>query len=203
MSDVTWKTLRRWKRRRALEPLVAAARDSELEPSLHFFVARYLASFRDPRAVEALLEYLAGPDQRIHAQAARSLGAIGDDRALPALLEALFHRDRHVRIAASQSLAKMNAVPAIQPLLELTRTTDDDLVHSWATSALVELGAPEAVDLLVPYLEGHRMSSQILRGWDARFGWTRRWAARKLGEVGGRMRSSRCGERVHGTGVTG
>jgi HEAT repeat protein len=173
------------KRRGDVEFLAATANDRRLGPDLRWWATWFLRKFDDPLAVETLARLLDDPNWSLRRQAARSLEKIGDETAVPALVSALHDVDRHVQIAATCALRAIEDESAIPPLLALVKATDDDLVHNWATGALVELGAPEAADLLLPYLEGRLLPTQgLLRRWNARSGWTRRWAAHGLGKLG-------------------
>jgi HEAT repeat protein len=166
-------TLRDWARVGDVAQLADAATNPEVQSGSRFFAARYLGRFNDQQAISALIEALADTERTVRAQVARSLRSIGAPAhaAVPSLCETLFDGDGHVRISAARALGVIGDPAATPALVKVVETNSWHALDSWATGALVKLGAPEA--------EPH-----LLRHLDDEKAWQRRWAARSLGQVG-------------------
>ncbi len=159
--------------RLAASERAATALDSSAEWAVRFFAVRALRKYRNKEAVDALVLLLADDDESIRAQAAGSLREIGTGAAgaVEALTRTLFDGDGTVRIASARALGAIGDQSAIPALVRAAETTAWDNLHSWVTSSLVQLGATEATGHLVRCLDDE--------SW-----WTRRWAAKKLIEIG-------------------
>ena len=163
-----------WERHGEVERLAEAAVCPDVRFGSRFFAVRHLGHFSDELSVSTLIRALSDEDEGVRAQAARSLRAIGEPArdAVPALTEALFDGDGPVRVSAARALGAIGDPAAIPALLKVVETNSWQTLHSWATGALVQLGAPEAEPHLVRHLGDEKA-------------WQRRWAARTLGDVGG------------------
>jgi len=114
-----------------------------------------LGQLRDPRAVDALIENLNGPDRHVIVSCIRALGEIGDPRAAPRLVFRLsvnpLDREKEIeQEPAAEALVKLGA-PAVDPLIEVMGGKSD----SWRQNAarvLGRIGDPRAVPALVEVL---------------------------------------------------
>lgn len=79
-----------------------------------------LGSFRDPRAVAALIRALHDDEDDVVKEAAKSLGHIGDPVAVDPLIALLRHSDSGVRGAAAEALGNIGdprAIPALEDVM--------------------------------------------------------------------------------------
>jgi HEAT repeat protein len=168
-----WTALQSWRDAGEVALLADAATNAEIDPGARFFAVRYLGRFDDARSVSALIGALADKEANVRAQAARSLRAIGESAgaAVPALTKTLFDGEGNVRISSARALGAIGDPSAKPALLKVVETTAWPALHSWATDALVQLGAEEAEPHLMRHLSDEKA-------------WQRRWAAKRLGEIG-------------------
>jgi HEAT repeat protein len=120
--------------------------------------------------VDALIQTLGDPDERVRWEAAWTLGRIGDPRAVEPLIQALGDPDERVRLGAALALGRIGDPRAVEPLIQALGDP-----HGWvrleAAVALREIGDPRAVEPLI----------QALGDPDE---WVRLGAAVALGRIG-------------------
>ena len=109
-----------------------------------------LGLLKDQRAVEPLLRAFGDQSMKdIRGRIALALGVIGDARAVEPLIAAL--KDDTVRSQAVEALGNLRDRRAMEPLLELLASTG--IESRWLTAeALVKMGKPRPMDLLIPLL---------------------------------------------------
>lgn len=94
---------------RAIGTLIEALKEDS-DPSVRMAAASVLGTdFRDPRAVDPLIETLNDESWDVRSAAATSLGKIGDPRAIEPLTEAMEEENEYVRDAASSALETIEA----------------------------------------------------------------------------------------------
>jgi HEAT repeat protein len=179
--------LRQWRKQGRIGALAEVAVDREAPWESRFWATKFLGSVGDSRAIDTLVAVLGDSDEGVRSQAAKALGSIGDARAVPALARAAFDRDSQVRISAVIALGEIGDSAAIAPLNKVAQTTSWGLLHEWATGSLAKLNAPEAADLLIPYLDGPtEVGKYWMRRVNKKLRWTQRWAAKHLERLGTR-----------------
>ncbi len=136
--------------------------------------AQALGEFKDPRAVEPLIEALDDSNQWVRIVAAEALGQLGAQEAVEHLLSSLDDNSIWVRRASVVALGQVGNVRAVPPLMErLLRAPDSEWpeeIHDVIAKALGDIGEP-AIKVLVEALEDT----------DA---WVSAAAARALGRIG-------------------
>jgi HEAT repeat protein len=179
--------LGRWKSQGKVDLLTAVARDVKGSWWARFFAVRALRGIPDRRAIAASRRVLLDPkaDPLVRDAAATTLGTIGGTQDLAVLVKAL--DDDDTRLGAIKGLRALNDPRAIPALVRTAgeaaerakragakhswETGRPEAEHSWATVALLDLGATEGPAYLRPFL-------------DSPWRWQRRWAARLLADVG-------------------
>jgi HEAT repeat protein len=78
---------------RAVEPLISAMLDEQVDPNGRLYAINALGAIKDPRAFESLVAALSDPDIRIRSFAARALAEYGDLSTEPLIREALENQD--------------------------------------------------------------------------------------------------------------
>ncbi len=111
-----------------------------------------LESYRDERAVAALIEALHDPDIEVCRHVVKALGIIEDSQCTPALLVALRDSDVRARRLAALALGKLGDTLAVDGLL-LALADAEAGVRTQAASALGELDDSRAVFPLMRLLE--------------------------------------------------
>jgi HEAT repeat protein len=114
--------------RRALEPLLAALK--ETDPQLRMTAARALGRLGDLKAQPALLSLLQSPSDELRIAAAEALGLLRSEKALKPLLKLLEDRQPKVRAAAAEALGHIGDSRALEPLRR--HLSDRD---AWAQAA--------------------------------------------------------------------
>jgi HEAT repeat protein len=110
----------------------------------------------DPQLTEALIETLEGNEPALSTLAAWALGRIGDERALEALRSGLNARYRSVQAHCARSLGNLGDQTVLPILLERLEAEEDVGVQLALAAALGQLGAVDAIDLLLCLLrEAH------------------------------------------------
>ncbi|MGB6294892.1 MAG: HEAT repeat domain-containing protein [Rivularia sp. (in: cyanobacteria)] len=140
---------------------------------LRYYAAWWLGKFRvnSPEVVDALIAALDDEADRtelggypLRRNAARALGKLSDNRAVPSLIKCLECSDFYVREAAAQSLEMLGdarATPALLQLLDggvaaaVKVPGRPHLIQPYEAvlEALGSIGATEAIDAIVPFLE--------------------------------------------------
>ncbi|MEM1367402.1 MAG: HEAT repeat domain-containing protein [Cyanobacteria bacterium P01_H01_bin.15] len=140
---------------------------------LRIYAAWWLGRFRvkRPEVVSGLIAALKDSDDRtpnggypLRRNAARSLGKLEDLQAVKPLIDSLSSTDFYVREAAAQSLEMLGSKDSMSPLLSLLRNEiasdypapeppNLSQPYDAILEALGTLGATEAIDDIVPFLE--------------------------------------------------
>ncbi len=89
MARAAAKTLRRWGDPRAVDYLIAAMLDRNLEINGRCYVIDAVAAFRDLKAREPLERLLSERNEYIRSHAARAIAEYGDASTLPGIFKAL------------------------------------------------------------------------------------------------------------------
>lgn len=171
--------LLRWYGVRALEPLIAACSDPNMQ--VRFRSAWVLGYTHDPRAYETILQVMRDPDGFVRYDAAIALGILGDEHAIaplislmqqpdeehfvgsaaalglvrlgqaaiPALLEILTHGADSARWMAASVLGSLKAEPAIASLASLLTSPNED-TRIAGIEALAEIGNADCLALIRP-----------------------------------------------------
>jgi HEAT repeat protein/beta-lactamase regulating signal transducer with metallopeptidase domain len=135
---------------RAVVALVTAISDDD--PSVRLSAAETLGKFRDPRAVQALIQALRqDPDPKVRAMAAWALGEIEDPAAVPALSSALGDDDATVRVQAAEALGNIEDASAIDALGDVVGDPAVE-VRRAAVEALGNMDDARVVPLILPSL---------------------------------------------------
>ena len=136
---------------RAVVALVTAISDDD--PSVRLSAAETLGKFRDPRAVQALIQALRqDPDPKVRAMAAWALGEIEDPAAVSALSAALRDDDnQEVRVQAAEALGNIEDVSAIDALGDAVGDLAVE-VRRAAVEALGNMDDARVVPLILPSL---------------------------------------------------
>jgi HEAT repeat protein len=171
---VAAEALGRLHNQNAVESLMKAAEDKEIQPQVvqalgeigshravpvllpllnssewvvKSLTCQALVKIPDVRAVTPLLPLLKDADPAVAMNAATALGAIGDRRATGPLIEMLAAPNHHTRAIAAQALGKIRDPKAVQPLIAQLATGDEP--GREAALALGDLADPAAIDPLV------------------------------------------------------
>ncbi|PZV07144.1 MAG: phycocyanobilin lyase [Leptolyngbya sp.] len=143
------------------------------DTGLRYYAAWWLGRFRvaQPEAIAALVLALEDENDRapdggypLRRNAARALGKLGDRTVVPALIQCLGCDDYYVRESAAQALESLGdpqAIPALRSLLAggvaaaVAVPDKPHLVQPYnaVLEALGTLGATDAVDEIIPFLE--------------------------------------------------
>ncbi len=135
---------------RAVEPLIAALRDSD--KAVRWAAAQALGKIGDARAVEPLIAALRDSDKAVRWEAAEVLGKIGDARAVEPLIAALQDRENDVRMAVVEALGKIGDARAVESLIA-TLMDSDQKVRLCAIKMLGNLSNARAVEPLITALQ--------------------------------------------------
>ncbi len=163
---------------RAVEPLIIALKDNDLDEGVHQSAVEALGKIGEP-AVEPLIATLkdrnfpssyaidalgqigepavepliaAFMDEDFpSAYAALALGEIGDLRAVEPLIAALKDKDKARRTAVAEALGQIGDPRAIEPLIAVLED-EEGIVRGSAYSALVQIGLDDPF-VLVPFLQ--------------------------------------------------
>lgn len=143
------------------------------DTGLRYYAAWWLGRFRvaQPEAIAVLVSALEDEGDRapdggypLRRNAARALGKLGDRTVVPALIQCLDCDDYYVRESAAQALESLGdprAIPALRSLLAggvaaaVAVPDKPHLVQPYnaVLEALGTLGATDAVDEIIPFLE--------------------------------------------------
>jgi HEAT repeat protein len=128
---------------RAMEPLLAAARDRS--PDVRLGAVLALERYRGERVVDALVQALPDTDEQVRKAAATSLVPQRDPRALGALVRAAANLEFHPSTTepARKAIAAIGA-PAVEELI-VYLASDDYATACVAANALAEIGDERAV----------------------------------------------------------
>ena len=155
---------------RAVEPLIAALRPREDDPTLAATIA--LGRLRDDRAVAALIRVMRagkGPS----ASAAEALARIGTPESIRAVMENLT-RNREARhwLPEIMDAFAEKGVRALSLLTSFLAHEHPD-VRRWAATALGGIGERQAVNALLPllkdadeYVVRHTVNALVKLGWE-------------------------------------
>jgi hypothetical protein len=121
---------------RAVEPLIQVLKD---DPSTREMVLKVLGRFKDPKAVDALVNAL--EDKNLRKSAAFALGEQNDSRAVEPLIQVLSEDGKSSRRTAAYLLGEMRDPRAIEPLTQALND-EDRAVQEGAALALTKLGKP-------------------------------------------------------------
>ncbi len=113
----------------AVEPLIAAPKDSSVGMAERQAAAQALGQVGDGRAVEPLIAALNDLDLNLRSDAAEALGKLGDKRAVEPLAVALKDPFAKVSQAASNALRKLGNVDLVGSFLRDDRDTFPELPH--------------------------------------------------------------------------
>jgi HEAT repeat protein len=167
---------------RAVEPLLAAFRDRDVEvrrtavlwagnSDPRFFDAyvraledrdsrvrleagRKIGVFQDAGAIDVLLRNLAGRDVGMQVDAALSLNHRKDPRVAPALLAALRDPSEYVQAYAALALGELKDPVAVEPLLTRIREMPETSTRIAFIDALGKIGDARAYETLISCLQG-------------------------------------------------
>ena len=135
---------------RAVEPFIAALKDSELY--VRRKAADALWKIGDARAVEPLIAALKDGDVILCLKAAEALGKIGDARAVEPFIAALKDSDSNLHRKAAELLVKMGDARAVEPLIAALKDSDPETSRR-AAEALGKMGDARAVEPLIAALK--------------------------------------------------
>jgi len=129
-----------------------------------------LASIKDERAVDALIEALESEDLKLRYHAAFALAKTADKKATLPLIKALKDKDFYVRQGAAFALGKIRDERAVDSLIEAYRRESECLREDGSTfvyraiiRALGSIGGDKAVDALATLLaEGRKGAAEAL-----------------------------------------
>ncbi len=120
------------------------------DPDTRLEAVRQLASSRDRKAVEYLIQALGDGDTRIRAKAVEALGEMRAADATQVLVQQLFLRSSEPamkqRILAA--LGKIGDPRAARPIVEFLQLDLDQSTRGTAVYALGEIGAAEGLEIL-------------------------------------------------------
>lgn len=130
---------------------------------------------RDRGDADELLNLLNGSDRAGRLAAVANLDTIKEPRVTAALVRSLRSRDERLRIGALNALASLGETSAVPYVHDIAVEDDSFGVRVTAMSALAALGDSRAVSLI----------SAVLQESDVPWpNWYRKWAAKKLVELG-------------------
>jgi HEAT repeat protein len=116
-----------------------------------------IGTVRNPSAVPMLIELLKHRSLLMRARAAMALGEIRDARAVDSLIAMTSGGiDTNLDVlAAIKALGNIGDERALAPLVRLLSLTGEDQVtlHSKATTAILQIGTPRAIEALTPLAE--------------------------------------------------
>lgn len=141
----------------AVEPLVEAMNDPNVNWAVHLNGMRVLETIGDERAVDPLIEMLGGVDG---VDAAAALGEIGEPSVEP-LIDVLEDNNPLVRAYAARALGGTGDSRAVEPVIELLNDEDEN-VRSNAAMALGELDDRRAIEPLTKALDDKSNRVRIL-----------------------------------------
>jgi HEAT repeat protein len=126
--------------------------------------------------VDTLLSLLGSTDRRDRIAAVANLRQANDPRAVAALRRCLQARDERLRIGALKALEQVADRNVLADVFEAATADASFGVRVTAMSTLSAFGDPRAVGLI---------GETLRRGDDRWPRWYRKWAAKKLVELGG------------------
>jgi hypothetical protein len=138
----------------ALEPLLAALKDTKGEPAWQVSreqAAGLLAQTGDLRARDAFIDRLKDLNDsvRVRGACAAGLAQFKDDEAFNALIAALADQDDLVQEQAARAIGRLQNVRAVMPLIEVLKNTrENPSVRARVASALGDMGDPRAREAL-------------------------------------------------------
>lgn len=171
--------LSRIKDPRAVEPLIATLKYEETEApgeltkprgplelrtlkerksKLRVKAAYALSSFKDPRAIEALIATLKDDSVTVRIDVVKALGRIEDPSVVEPLIAALTDESWPVRKSAVRALGRIEDPRAIEPLIARLRDQSSD-VQERAVEALGSFNDPRVVDALITALQNKSNAS--------------------------------------------
>jgi len=196
--------LLRWYGARALEPLIAACSDPNMQ--VRYRSGWVLGSTHDARAYEPILQLTQDPDGFVRYEAAIALGILGDERAIvplislmqqpdeehfvdsaaamglvrlgqtaiPALLEILTRGPEAHQCDAAWVLGRLKAEQAVVPLASLLTSLNED-TRIAGIEALAEIGNADCLALIKPL-----QSDPVPRVSDNAAYWVREWEGERI-----------------------
>jgi HEAT repeat protein len=121
------KSLGRIGSNKAVEPLIVALKDLNLDSYVRVASAVGLGNIASDKAVEPLIVALADTDRYVRIAAVGALGNIASDKAVEPLIVALADTDRYVQIAAVGALSNIASDKAVESLIAALNDTDEDM----------------------------------------------------------------------------
>ena len=138
--------------RAAVEPLVAALKDTEEEVRVQAALA--LGWIGDPRAAPYLSRCLKDADARFRSAVVEALGMLRTPASLKPLARAMADPSREVRLGAARALGELGDPVAVDLLLAVLRDEEEQLeVRATTARALGALHLPKALLSLQDLLE--------------------------------------------------
>ena len=134
--------------KRAVEPLIAALKDEDIDVRCE--AAEALGFIGDKRAVEHLLPLLKHENPGLRWETAEALGNIGDKRALEPLIALLRDEDSGVRLEAAEALGKMGDVRAVETADRCPQGSED---KKFRAGGACKIGDKRAVEALIAMLK--------------------------------------------------
>src|SRR5258706_87229 len=101
------KTLKRWGDKRAVDYLIAAMLNDEIDINGRCYIIEALGYFKDPKAFEPLKTALLHKDEYIRNHAARALAEYGDVSVMPSIFDALKHVNRSWWYGTTESIGEI------------------------------------------------------------------------------------------------
>lgn len=136
--------------RSAVPALVEALNNPDHD--IRKFALDVLGLIKDSSVVGQIIPMLRDPNQNVTCSAAETLGCLGSAEAVGPLLEAM-ERQEYLRVQAAEALGRIGDATAFSGLRKYLMV-DDPVVQYSAIEAIGTLGKIEAVDDLMPFLEG-------------------------------------------------
>ncbi len=142
------------------------------DPKVREAAALCLGEIGDERAFDLLFDCCCNEEWRhsltspsAYLFIADAAGKIATPSKVPRLIKALHDNDGDIRVAAARALGNMG--PPIPPALATLFSDHDPSVRKQAVKAAVEIGDPEAVDLLIGVLKSSEERHAIVTAIEA------------------------------------
>lgn len=101
------KTLKRWGDERAVDYMIIAMLNDDIDINSRCYIIEALGYFKDPKAFEPLKTALLHKDEYIRSNAARALAEYGDISAMPSIFDALKHVNRNWWHGTTESIGEI------------------------------------------------------------------------------------------------
>ena len=138
--------------KRAVEPLLAIAKNRDEEKSRRMYAADALGKIGDARAMPVLRGMFSEPDALLKAHAAAALARLSPDEAFPLLLDGLRDENWRVRIECARGLARpltgAQADEAFPVLSYKARLDPTQQVRVEAVRAMAAMGGGKVIQFL-------------------------------------------------------